>query len=94
VIDNGSHGPAGKCGRLALEHDERMLIVTLPGLAQRQRRGAEPLGPPRERADPRLQLGQVAPENPERRFRRFPLPAVGSRPRSVFTRAQVTSRIV
>jgi hypothetical protein len=33
VIDDGGQGPAGERGRLALEHDERVLIVTLARVA-------------------------------------------------------------
>ena len=44
MIDDGGQRPAGERGRLSLEHDERVLAVTLADFAQRQRRGPEPPG--------------------------------------------------
>ncbi len=88
VIDDGGQRPAGECGRLSLEHDERMLTVILAAVAQRQRRGPEPLGTTCQSSDPLVQLGQVAPEHPEHQSGRH-----GLRTRSD-PQLRVTSRIV
>jgi hypothetical protein len=67
VIDDASQRPARERGRLSLEHHERVLAVTLADVAQRQRRGPKPLGTARQPSNPLVQVGQVAPEHPERR---------------------------